>query len=116
MFPITRVFVLAALVAAGVLVTPEPVRGQHGRVYGGGYYRGYAPSHYGRYAPSHPQWGYVAPAAGYHPGGVYSAGYYPSSAWHGGAVYTPYYHGAYHHVGPAYHPTAGYYGGYIIRH
>ena len=120
MFTSARVFVLAALAAAGLFAASASAQAQHRRAYGGVYHGGYAPSYYhgygGVYAPHslyrYPP-AYVYPATGYHVGG---AAYYQPYAWHGGAVYTPSYHGTYYHVGPAYAPAAGYYRGYIIRH
>jgi hypothetical protein len=122
MFSHARVFVLAVLTAAGLLVASGSAQAQHRRVYGGVYY---APSYYHGYVPSYSYHGGVYPAAYSYstPGYVYPAGglyggatYYQPYTWHAGAVYTPYYHGSYYHVGPAYYPAAGYYRSYIIRH
>ncbi|MBA4190947.1 MAG: hypothetical protein C0467_23420 [Planctomycetaceae bacterium] len=114
MFANVRVLVLAALVAAGLVVTSGPAEAQHRRAYGGVYSGGYAPSYYhGGYIPSYYSTpSYVYPAAGFYSGGVVPAYYQPYS-WHAGAVYTPTYYGSYYHVGPTYTP---YYRGYIIRH
>lgn len=116
MFANVRVPVLAALVTVGLLFTSGSAEAQHRRAYSG-YYGGYTPSYYhGGYVPSYYSTpGYVHPAAGFYSGGVVPAYYQPYTV-HTGTVYTPYYHGAYYHVGPAYYPAGGHYRSYIIRH
>ena len=119
MFANARVLILAALVTAGLLAASGDAQAQHRRVYGGAYYHGgYAPSYYhGGVYPAGYGYSYspgpVYPAAGSYYSG---ATFYQPSVWHAGAVYTPYYHGTYYHVGPAYYPAGGHYRSYIIRH